>query len=231
MEYLAREPLYIHHGGGSFERRSKVELPLLEGIFECYRKFGYTSVKQSLTLEEEYPARSYAAPGTTIASIRTIPAHKETRQKLVDTIVHDPLYIAGELVKPGYTEPVYTTETVDVPEKTYTSYEYLPGGQVYEEASYGPLNEGMIAVVEDLIKQVSEIRAGLGADQNRLERAYLINQNVLENTQSAESTIRDTDMAEEIMRFSRENILQQAGQSMLAQANSQQQQVLSLLQQ
>ena len=77
---------------------------------------------------------------------------------------------------------------------------------------------------------VSSQRADLVACQNRLEHTIKNLDNVVENTTSAESRIRDTDMAEEMVNYSKNNILAQAGQSMLAQANQSNQGVLSLLQ-
>lgn len=77
---------------------------------------------------------------------------------------------------------------------------------------------------------VSAIRSYYGATQNRLEHTIKNLDNVVENTTSAESSIRDTDMATEMVKFSNENILSQAGISMLAQANQTNQNVLSLLQ-
>ena len=79
------------------------------------------------------------------------------------------------------------------------------------------------------ISKVSAQRSALGAVQNRLEHTINNLDNVVENTTSAESQIRDTDMAEEMVKYSKNNILQQAGQSMLAQANQSNQGVLSLL--
>jgi len=79
------------------------------------------------------------------------------------------------------------------------------------------------------IKEVSARRSNLGAIQNRLEHTIKNLDNVVENTTAAESAIRDTDMASEMVRYSNNNILQQAGQSMLAQANQSNQGVLSLL--
>jgi flagellin len=79
------------------------------------------------------------------------------------------------------------------------------------------------------IKLVSARRSALGAVQNRLEHTIKNLNNVVENTTAAESSIRDTDMASEMVTFSKNNILQQAGQSMLAQANQSNQGVLSLL--
>ena len=84
--------------------------------------------------------------------------------------------------------------------------------------------------IEKAIKTVSTQRSALGAVQNRLEHTIKNVDNVVENTTSAESAIRDTDMATEMVTFSKNNILKQAGQSMLAQANQSNQGVLSLLQ-
>ena len=84
--------------------------------------------------------------------------------------------------------------------------------------------------IQDAIDKVSTQRATLGAVQNRLEHTIANLDNVSENTQAAESRIRDTDMAKEMVTYSKNNILAQAGQSMLAQANQSNQGVLSLLQ-
>jgi len=86
-----------------------------------------------------------------------------------------------------------------------------------------------IDAIEDAIKQVSAQRSALGAVQNRLEHTIKNVDNVVENTTAAESRIRDTDMASEMVTYSKNNILAQAGQSMLAQANQSNQGVLSLL--
>ncbi len=86
-----------------------------------------------------------------------------------------------------------------------------------------------IDAIEDAIKTVSAQRSALGAVQNRLEHTIKNLDNVVENTTAAESRIRDTDMAEEMVTYSKNNILAQAGQSMLAQANQSNQGVLSLL--
>ena len=79
------------------------------------------------------------------------------------------------------------------------------------------------------MKDISQTRSDLGAIQNRLEHTIKNLDNVVENTTSAESTIRDTDMATEMVKYSNNNILTQAGQAMLAQANQSNQGVLSLL--
>ena len=85
-------------------------------------------------------------------------------------------------------------------------------------------------LVQDAIEVVSKQRSAMGAIQNRLEHTIANLDTTSENTQSAESRIRDTDMASEMVTYSKNNILAQAGQSMLAQANQSTQGVLSLLQ-
>ncbi len=87
-----------------------------------------------------------------------------------------------------------------------------------------------LAAVQEAINRVSSQRSALGALQNRLEHTIANLDNVAENTQAAESRIRDTDMASEMVEYSKNNILAQAGQSMLAQSNQSTQGVLSLLQ-
>ena len=89
---------------------------------------------------------------------------------------------------------------------------------------------GTITAIDDAIKKVSDQRATLGAVQNRLEHTINNLGAASENLAAAESRIRDTDMAKEMMEFTKNNILMQAAQSMLAQANQQPQGVLQLLQ-
>jgi flagellin len=92
-------------------------------------------------------------------------------------------------------------------------------------SGFGALNNWVKAALKD----VSQQRSDLGAIQNRLEHTINNLDNVVENTTSAESAIRDTDMATEMVKYSNNNILAQAGQAMLAQANQSNQGVLSLL--
>jgi len=87
-----------------------------------------------------------------------------------------------------------------------------------------------IVSIKNALASVSKQRSDLGAVQNRLEHTISNLDNVVENTTAAESQIRDTDMATEMVKYSNSNILAQAGQSMLAQANQSNQGVLSLLQ-
>ena len=96
-------------------------------------------------------------------------------------------------------------------------------------ASFTAAGKTMKAV-QSAIEKVSKQRSAMGAIQNRLEHTIANLDTTSENTQSAESRIRDTDMASEMVTYSKNNILAQAGQSMLAQANQSTQGVLSLLQ-
>ena len=95
-----------------------------------------------------------------------------------------------------------------------------------EASAFAALNVWAKAAIQD----VSEQRSDLGAIQNRLEHTINNLDNIVENTTSAESAIRDTDMATEMVKYSNNNILAQAGQAMLAQSNQANQGVLSLLQ-
>jgi flagellin len=90
-------------------------------------------------------------------------------------------------------------------------------------------NTEVIKTVDDMIDSLTVERSKIGAIQNRLEYTVKVDDNSAENLQSAESRIRDTDMADEMTRYSKESILQQAATSMLAQANQANQGVLSLL--
>ena len=96
-------------------------------------------------------------------------------------------------------------------------------------SSFSSAGDAMTSI-QGAISKVSTQRSALGALQNRLEHTITNLDNISENTSSAESRIRDTDMAEEMVEYSKNNILAQAGQSMLAQANQSTQGVLSLLQ-
>lgn len=83
--------------------------------------------------------------------------------------------------------------------------------------------------VKTALKKIAENRASIGAQQNRLEHTVAHENNVVENTVAAESLIRDTDMAKEMVYYSNQNILQQVGQAMMAQANQNNQGILNLL--
>ena len=117
-------------------------------------------------------------------------------------------------------------QTSAVTAKALSSYTQNGNARVdtYEMAN------NSITAIQDAINKVSSQRSALGALQNRLEHTIANLDNVAENTQAAESRIRDTDMASEMVEYSKNNILAQSGQSMLAQSNQSTQGVLSLLQ-
>lgn len=120
-----------------------------------------------------------------------------------------------------------TTSNWDTDDVTsYKTGEQLYGARVDD---YDTANK-TISKVQAAINRVSEQRSALGALQNRLEHTVANLDTVSENTSAAESRIRDTDMAKTMVEYSKNNILAQAGQSMLAQANQSTQGVLSLLQ-
>lgn len=141
-----------------------------------------------------------------------------------DKYVSNQQAIAKKAINDDFQKYVVTSATDSVVQAT--------GGEFRNKArvdDYTAANN-TITAVQDAINKVSTQRSALGALQNRLEHTVANLDNVAENTQSAESRIRDTDMASEMVEYSKNNILAQAGQSMLAQANQSTQGVLSLLQ-
>ena len=120
-----------------------------------------------------------------------------------------------------------TTNAMTVAQMTMTA-EALTINNIAVDTTTHAFNA--MASIDAAIEKVSTYRATLGAAQNRLEHTIANLDTTSENTQSAESRIRDTDMASEMVTYSKNNILAQAGQSMLAQANQSTQGVLSLLQ-
>lgn len=149
------------------------------------------------------------------------------------TVVHPPVgktvthYVNGEpqhiweQISPGY------SEEKEVTIRTLEPKYHLDRPQPSTVEVYNPSD---LSILDNAMDQVSKMRSYFGASQNRLEHAYAANKNTEENTTAAESRIRDTDMAKEMVGFSKNNILAQVGQSMLAQANQSTQGILSLLQ-
>ena len=124
----------------------------------------------------------------------------------------------------AYLDTEKTTAAEAAQAASYKPFEMkAPNVDSYEKAN------ATLDAVQNAINKVSSQRSALGALQNRLEHTIANLDNVAENTQAAESRIRDLDMASEMVEYSKNNILAQAGQSMLAQANQSTQGVLSLL--
>ena len=134
----------------------------------------------------------------------------------------------GKKLQVGSTGVTYQTITIDISAMSTTGLNI--SGNNLAVSSHAAAQTAM-SNAQKAIKLVSAQRSALGALQNRLEHTIANLDNVSENTSAAESRIRDTDMAEEMVEYSKNNILAQAGQSMLAQANQSTQGVLSLLQQ
>ena len=118
-------------------------------------------------------------------------------------------------------------QTMDIEITSTKSTDLAINGLDYESQTGA---ESAISKVDAAIKTVSTTRSQLGAIQNRLEHTIANLDTSAENLQAAESRIRDVDMASEMVTYSKNNILQQAAQSMLAQANQSTQGVLNLLQ-
>ena len=113
-----------------------------------------------------------------------------------------------------------------MPETTGGSEEALALDKAQDVRYFQALN----VFAKSAISDVSEARSNLGAIQNRLEHTISNLDNIVENTTAAESAIRDTDIATEMVKYANNNILAQAGQSMLAQANQSNQSALAILQ-
>ena len=105
----------------------------------------------------------------------------------------------------------------------------IASGAAATSGSGNTAYQDAIKIIDNAIEAISTSRSELGATQNRLEHTIANADNTSENLQAAESRIRDVDMADEMVKYSKSSILQQAGQSMLAQANQSTQGVLSLL--
>lgn len=118
-------------------------------------------------------------------------------------------------------------------DQIHINYECLSNSAIGTAASDILTTQNSLNSINDIagaLEKVSSQRADFGAYQNRLEHAYMSNKNTVENTQAAESQIRDTDMATEMVEFSKQNILAQVGTSMMSQANHSADGVMSLLQ-
>ncbi|MCR4746674.1 MAG: flagellin [Lachnospiraceae bacterium] len=153
---------------------------------------------------------------------RTASVTEFNNQKLIDgTFTAKNLQVGAE-------STVDNTIKVSISNLDATSLN-VATGQINVTGTSGTNARNAIQNIKSALVAVSKMRSSLGAIQNRLEYTIKSLDNTVENTQSAESTIRDTDMAAEMVKYSNNNILAQAGQSMLAQANQLNQGVLSIL--
>ncbi len=162
---------------------------------------------------------------------------KETKSytaKVLDEIipaVYSYKYVNGErslvTVTPASLKYKEEQRTYDVTRKVYGPKPVAGAGDIIRTTVYDP---DSVELVDNAIAKVSDARSSLGAIKNRLEYAYNNNANTEENSQAAESRLRDADMAADMVEFSKNNILQQAGIAMLSQANRNSDNVLQLLQ-
>jgi len=125
---------------------------------------------------------------------------------------------------------IFEASATAVKPTTYTTSTALEAASSKISVSSFSAAGTAMKTIQDALAKVSQQRSSLGAVQNRLEHTIKNLDTASENTQAAESRIRDTDMAKEMVTYSKNNILAQAGQSMLAQANQSKQGVMSLLQ-
>ena len=144
----------------------------------------------------------------------------------VDDVYDKATKTGGKIeLKASMLSKFYAVDTQNNKVDTDATNNKLEENNAPTSADFAALN----AFAKSALKTVSQQRSDLGAVQNRLEHTINNLDNVVENTTSAESQIRDTDMATEMVKYSNNNILTQAGQAMLAQANQSNQGVLSLL--
>jgi flagellin len=155
-------------------------------------------------------------------------SHKTTEMKVGSTVITAGTKTTLTAGQNGVTVAMSKTNNKSV---SVTQVSITATTAMYDEinvASFSSAGNAM-TFIQAAIERVSAMRSTLGAVQNRLEHTIANLDTTAENTQSAESQIRDTDMADEMVTYSKNNILAQAGQSMLAQANQSTQGVLSLL--
>ena len=188
----------------------------------------YTKIKQELTAASSIGATDNAATVTSHAKVETnINNVKATYQSF--TITRGTVKTKNDLnfnLHVGSDADMTNKIGVTI-EKMDSKNLGLDGINVSDDS--GKAATYAIDAIADAVAKVSAQRSSLGAVQNRLEHTIANVDNVVENTNAAESRIRDTDMADEMVTYSKNNILAQAGQAMLAQANQSTQGVLSIL--
>lgn len=215
----AEKPLIIMAGALSSSYLT-INLPDLAAVEHGLKGYSVSRYDEVEHYSTAYAAKmnDWLANGYTYTS-QTI---TQTTQKLVYDGVK---WVNGEPITQCHFEPETSTQTVTIAQRTPRP-QALPGDITIEE-TYAP---DSLWSIDYAIDYVSDLRADLGATQNRLEHAYRLNDLTSENSQAAESRIRDTDMASEMVNQSKQSILQQAGQAMLSQANQLPNGVLQLLQ-
>lgn len=228
-------PLWIKCSS-DFDDWLPIDLPSLEGILAGLETYDVARYQEKAVYSQEYLKRVEDWEKTChyVTKTTTLPEEPEKTITQMEPEYSMDVNRNGEVVTKVTWKQV--TKTIPrKPERTVTQ-RVLEGSEpkpqpgaddVHIEKVYDPSDVGIIG---DALSYVSSCRAMLGASQNRLEHAYNNNMNKHENTTYSESMIRDTDMAKKTVEFFNLNVLGQAGQAMLAQANQQSNFVLQLLQ-
>jgi flagellin-like hook-associated protein FlgL len=205
--------------------RVPLELPLISADTLGITGYDVARYSEKTTYSDAYKARLEAWDND--VSLQTVNVPEQTVE--VPSFKKKMTFVNGE-VKIQY-EPTSTYKTIPAHSyelRVHNSPKPVPGDDdLIRTVSYDPDSNRQI---RDALDYVLMCRATLGAQQNRLEHSYNNNQNKYENMSSAESVIRDTDIAKEMVDFSNNNILEQAGVSVLSQANQSAQMMLQLLQ-
>ena len=212
-------------------RGSKVTIYSVNGKSSSVKSVVVASAKAQAVASANIPttsARVQAAGTSTIVGV-TQNVFSVNGQKFLSTAMNDALSVASALRAVSVAAEEAKVDAMTITEKNSTKAGAsatvgAPTVSCYEKA------QATLSKIHAAINNISTQRSALGALQNRLEHTIANLDNVAENTQAAESRIRDTDMASEMVEYSKNQILAQAGQAMLAQANQATQGVLSLLQ-
>ena len=204
-----------------------------------YQGMSYTYASGNLSTNTNKAISSFKGKISTKYTKSNYAAQFENGKVFYKSLVNDKTYSTVSLAVKGDVSAAKQAMSADVKKNINT---YLQTSAITAKALSSYTQKGnarvdtyemannSITAIQDAINKVSSQRSALGALQNRLEHTIANLDNVAENTQAAESRIRDTDMASEMVEYSKNNILAQAGQSMLAQSNQSTQGVLSLLQ-
>jgi flagellin len=178
--------------------------------------------KIALSITSMSCGKLFASSGTSAT------AKTETEMKVGSTVITASVKDKYDSTKTGVTVAMANAGNKSI---QLTKVSITSTTAMYDQINVASFSSAGTAMtfIQAAIERVSAMRSTLGAVQNRLEHTIANLDTTAENTQAAESQIRDTDMADEMVTYSKNNILAQAGQSMLAQANQSTQGVLSLL--
>ena len=204
------------------------------GSFSMYIDVNQSNGTLNLTYDQMMAAIDTVLNSSTVLDFSNEESDSGSIGELSGTLnnIYIPIY-PDDYVPYDDTQNFYVQAGTESGQHISIKYEYLSieklgmadTNALTEESAGKAINE-----VKRALQIVSEQRSDFGAYQNRLDHAHNINSNVEENTQSAESLIRDTDIADTMVEYSINNILMQAGTSMLTQANQSSQSILQLLQ-